>query len=149
MWVTFFVDNRNDSVVLNKYQVEDEAAVELPQHITTGELLNLIMGEASVSAQALLKRDCAKVGIPLCMLNKLVLAPLERTSVLSQTSSDELPAMLRTILCQQRQISQQGLPEAFHSSGESFVGIVKMVMQRYREEKSTGRGPKGTRVIRD
>ncbi|KAH6921195.1 hypothetical protein HPB50_027822 [Hyalomma asiaticum] len=35
MWVTFPLDN-HDSVVLNKYQVEDEAAVEIPEHITTG-----------------------------------------------------------------------------------------------------------------
>ncbi|KAH6927727.1 hypothetical protein HPB50_007629 [Hyalomma asiaticum] len=107
MWVTFYLDNRNDSAVLNKYQVEDEAAVELPEHITTGELLNLIMSEASVSPEELLKRDCVKVSIPLCMFNKLVFASLESTCVLSQSSSDELPAMLRTIICQQRQISQQ------------------------------------------
>ncbi|KAH6944857.1 hypothetical protein HPB50_005630 [Hyalomma asiaticum] len=94
MWVTFFLDNRNDSVVLKKYQVEDEAAVELPEHITTGELLNFIMSEASLSTEELLKRDCVKVSIPLCMLNKLVLAPLESTSVLSQSLFDELPAML-------------------------------------------------------
>ncbi|KAH6922597.1 hypothetical protein HPB50_017023 [Hyalomma asiaticum] len=108
MWVTFFLDSRNDSVVLKKYQVEDEAAVELPEHITTGELLNLIMSEASLSTEELLKRDCVKVSILLCMLNKLVLVPLESTSMLSQSLSDELLAMLRTIICQQRQISQQG-----------------------------------------
>ncbi|KAH6941928.1 hypothetical protein HPB50_024444 [Hyalomma asiaticum] len=87
MWVTFVLENRNDC------QVEDEVAVELPEHI---------------SLQEHLKRDSVKVSIPLCMLNKLVLAPLESASVLLQTPSDELPAMLRTITCQQLQISQQG-----------------------------------------
>ncbi|KAH6930032.1 hypothetical protein HPB50_008103 [Hyalomma asiaticum] len=107
MWVTLFLDNGNDSVMLKKYKVEDEAAVELPEHITTGELLNLLMSEASMSAEELLKRDCVKVSIPLCVLNKLVLSPLESTSALSESFSDELPAMLRTIIWQQRQISQQ------------------------------------------
>ncbi|KAH6946876.1 hypothetical protein HPB50_015666 [Hyalomma asiaticum] len=97
MWVPFFLDNRNDSVVLNKYQAEDDAAVEIPEHITTGELLNLIMSEASVSTVELLNRDSVKVSIPLCVLNKL--APLESTCVLRQSLCDELLAMLRTITC--------------------------------------------------
>ncbi|KAH6926498.1 hypothetical protein HPB50_019007 [Hyalomma asiaticum] len=65
------------------------------------------MSEASLSTEELLKRDCVKVSTPVCMQNELVWAPLESTSVLSQSLSDELSAMLRTIICQQRQISQQ------------------------------------------
>ncbi|KAH6930796.1 hypothetical protein HPB50_019193 [Hyalomma asiaticum] len=38
MWVTFFLDNHDDSVGLNKYQVVDEAAFELPEYITTEQL---------------------------------------------------------------------------------------------------------------
>ncbi|KAH6923652.1 hypothetical protein HPB50_004392 [Hyalomma asiaticum] len=69
------------------------------KEVAASELLNLIMNEASLSTEELLKRDCVKVSIPLCMLNKLVMAPLERTSVLSHFLSDELPAMLWTIIC--------------------------------------------------
>ncbi|KAH6942934.1 hypothetical protein HPB50_012238 [Hyalomma asiaticum] len=83
MWVTF-LNNRNYSVVLSKGEVEDEAAIEPYEHIITGDLLNLVMNQASVSTEQLLKRDSVKVSIPLCMLNELVLRPLQSISVLRQ-----------------------------------------------------------------
>ncbi|KAH6944113.1 hypothetical protein HPB50_001929 [Hyalomma asiaticum] len=89
MWVTLLVENRSASVVLKQYQVEDEAAVELPDYVTTGELLNLIMNEAAVSSEELLKRDSVKVSIPLRIFNKVVLTPLESTSAVHQCSCDE------------------------------------------------------------
>ncbi|KAH6924126.1 hypothetical protein HPB50_012524 [Hyalomma asiaticum] len=102
MWVTFLLENRKDSVVLKKYQVQDEVAVEFPNHVTTGELLNLIM-----SSEELLERDSVKVSIPLRMFNKQVLAPLESTSAVRQCSSDEWLAVHRAITVQQQQLSQQ------------------------------------------
>ncbi|KAH6946960.1 hypothetical protein HPB50_016255 [Hyalomma asiaticum] len=94
MWVTFLVDDRSDSVVLKQYQAEDEAAAELPDHATTGELLNLITNEVSVSSEEPLERDSVKVCIPLRMFNKLVLTPLENTSAVRQCSSDGWLAVL-------------------------------------------------------
>ncbi|KAH6927145.1 hypothetical protein HPB50_000006 [Hyalomma asiaticum] len=85
MWVISLVENRSDSVVLKQHQVEDEAAAELADHVTTGELLILIMNDASVSSEELLERDSVKVGT----FNKLVPTLLESTSTVRQCSSDE------------------------------------------------------------
>lgn len=95
------------SVVFKKYQVEDEAAIDLPEQVTTGVLLNLILDEASASSEERLEQHLVKLNISLHLFNKMMLTGIERAFMLRQASSDELATVLRAVSIQQHQILPQ------------------------------------------
>lgn len=54
-------------------QVQDEYALDLPEHITTGEVVGPVFAEASMSSKELLHNGSAKVNAPAPSLGQLVL----------------------------------------------------------------------------
>lgn len=52
---TIFVAQNLDQVVFNRYQVQEKSAVELPEHVTSQELIEVILQKANISSEELME----------------------------------------------------------------------------------------------
>ncbi|XP_049271717.1 uncharacterized protein LOC125758462 [Rhipicephalus sanguineus] len=101
MWVTFFIDETSEEkIIFSKYQVQDEAAVDLPRELSSEELVNLVVEKAAVDTTELRRKGAVKV-------NLRVLEPARRKDSGSRSSTDEVSLVLKALQRQQEQMVQQ------------------------------------------
>ena len=108
MWVTFFVDETSaEKIIFSKYQVQDEAAVDLPRELSSEELVNLVVEKAAVDTTELRRKGAVKVNLRVATFNDLVLEPMRRRDSGSRSSTEEVSLVLKALQLQHEQIVQQ------------------------------------------
>lgn len=108
MWVTFFVDETSaDKIIFSKYQVQDEAAVDLPRELCSEELVNLVVEKAAVDTTELRRKGAVKVNLRVATFYNLVLEPVRRSDSGSRSSTEEVSLVLKALQLQHEQIVQQ------------------------------------------
>ncbi|XP_075749023.1 uncharacterized protein LOC142814300 [Rhipicephalus microplus] len=98
MWVTFFIDETSEEIIFSKYQVQDEAAVDLPRELSSEELVNLVVEKAAVDTTELRRKGAVKVNLRVATFNDLVLEPARRKHSGSRSSTEEGRTNLPTCL---------------------------------------------------
>ncbi|KAH7950586.1 hypothetical protein HPB51_028379 [Rhipicephalus microplus] len=93
MWVTFFIDETSEEIIFSKYQVQDEAAVDLPRELSSEELVNLVVEKAAVDTTELRRKGAVKVNLRVATFNDLVLEPARRKHSGSRSSTEEVAAL--------------------------------------------------------
>lgn len=108
MWVTFFIDETSEEkIIFSKYQVQDEAAVDLPRELSSEELVNLVVEKAAVETTELRRKGAVKVNLRVATFNDLVLEPARRKDSGSRSSTEEVSLVLKALQLQQEQMVQQ------------------------------------------
>ncbi|KAG0434230.1 hypothetical protein HPB47_019254, partial [Ixodes persulcatus] len=107
MWVTFTVKKTaNNEVVLVSYQQDDDER-QLPGHVSTPELIELVLQKAKLSPEELLSKGSAKVNIQLSAFEDLVLKPSLHHLDRPDTSASTVAIMMESLQLQQQQVAQQ------------------------------------------
>lgn len=118
MWVTFNIDpSSTKEIVFLSYNVQDDATTDLPRHISTPELVELVTQRAKKSTTELLSSRSVKVNLQLSVFEEMVLQPCRRLSEETSVSTSSTAMMLQALQLQQQQITQQNeLMQAIVSS---------------------------------
>ncbi|KAH6941115.1 hypothetical protein HPB50_013816 [Hyalomma asiaticum] len=96
MWVTF-ARPAEDSLVITKYGIPGEPPVDLPVNVTTGELSYVVIRNAAMSRDELLKKESVKINPQASIFNCLVLSKVEKSTVPEPTFGEEHSAMLQAL----------------------------------------------------
>ncbi|KAG0431791.1 hypothetical protein HPB47_021437, partial [Ixodes persulcatus] len=85
----------------------DDATTDLPRHISTPELVELVTQRAKKSTTELLSSRSVKVNLQRSVFEEMVLQPCRRLSEETSVSTSSTAMMLQALQLQQQQITQQ------------------------------------------
>lgn len=118
MWVTFYIDSSSPKeIVFSSYNVQDDVTTDLPRHVSTPQLAELVTQKAKKSTTELLSSESVKVNLQLSVFEEMVLRPCRRESEETSISTSNTTMMLQALQLQQQQITQHNeLMQAIVSS---------------------------------
>lgn len=110
MQAHFFVARNLGQVIFIRYQVQDEPPMELPEPITSPELIEVVLQNGAVSLEELMNKGSVKIIIQMCAFDKLVLqCVVAAHPTTPQISAIDVAAMLQVLRIQQHQAEQQNV----------------------------------------
>lgn len=108
MWIHFFVAQILERVIFNHYQVQDELPVELPEQITSPELIEVVLQKGAVSLEELMMKGSVKINVQMSVSDKLVLQRIVAAHpTASPTFATDVAALLQALRIEQQQVEQQ------------------------------------------